>query len=454
MRKIAFSVFALLLIGISLKGQILSQFTFEDPGNNERIAAIGPNATSSGTNAFCQLSGTSGKGCNAGESCTLCNSFCYSNINLIVPNLGSIFDVPEIDVSIDYRHFPNTCSGGQTEVDAWFFQRGNFAFGLQGGRLAFSYTVDQAGLPFHVRNGNSPCNLPNGTLTVQQCFGCDSTQFSPVRRIIQDGIILDNQWHNYRFTYTQSDGLARIYIDGENIYTQTTACYITPGDPLRWVGAPAAIAIGPNMDGMGNNVPIIDNPTIGTPVPLPIKLSRFEGKIVGVKSHLVWETQTETNNDFFTVQRSTDGEHFAEIGKVKGSGNSSTPIEYSFVDDNPQKGSNFYRLKNTDLDGKYEIYQTIELYYDSKASGLISLYPNPVNGAELHIQFEAGTDMASGVQIFDLSGREVLFQKSYLSKGIHNLILEVGQLPEGMYIVKMVAGGKVYTDKFLKTSQE
>ncbi|HSV76459.1 MAG TPA: hypothetical protein VLH37_05450 [Bacteroidales bacterium] len=93
-----------------------------------------------------------------------------------------------------------------------------------------------------------------------------------------------------------------------------------------------------------------------SPDPLPIELLSFSVN-AGTESVLLnWETATETNNDFFTIERSTDVQNWEILGYVDGAGNSNKPLSYSFTDSQPLEGISYYRLKQTDFDGKYEYF--------------------------------------------------------------------------------------------------
>jgi hypothetical protein len=69
-----------------------------------------------------------------------------------------------------------------------------------------------------------------------------------------------------------------------------------------------------------------------------------------------WTTGSEINNDYFTVERSSDGLSFEEVARLSGAGNSNTPLHYKITDETPVKGVSYYRLKQTDFDGKYEVF--------------------------------------------------------------------------------------------------
>jgi hypothetical protein len=94
-------------------------------------------------------------------------------------------------------------------------------------------------------------------------------------------------------------------------------------------------------------------------VPLPIHLIAFEGYYTGSDNLLTWKTATEMNNDYFTLERSTDGYDFTEIAKIKSQGSSNSPKTYSFHDNSFEAKINYYRLKQTDNNGQFEIFKLL-----------------------------------------------------------------------------------------------
>lgn len=96
-------------------------------------------------------------------------------------------------------------------------------------------------------------------------------------------------------------------------------------------------------------------------VPLPIELTSFIGHKDGKNNVLLWNTSTEQNNDFFTIEKTTDGENFEIVGTENGAGNSTQYLEYSLTDYNVREVINYYRLKQTDFDGKYTFSDVISI---------------------------------------------------------------------------------------------
>jgi len=101
--------------------------------------------------------------------------------------------------------------------------------------------------------------------------------------------------------------------------------------------------------------------------PLPIEIVSFNGYKRDGYNLLTWVSATETNNDYYTIERSTDGLNWESISKLDGSANSNTPIFYEYKDYTPNKSINYYRLKQTDLDGSYKYFIIIDI--DNRING-------------------------------------------------------------------------------------
>src|ERR1700756_585302 len=87
--------------------------------------------------------------------------------------------------------------------------------------------------------------------------------------------------------------------------------------------------------------------------PLPIELLGFKAIANGNKVDINWQTITETNNDYFTIEKSEDGKNFTQLATTKGAGNSTTEKQYYESDYTPYSGTSYYRLKQTDFNGKF-----------------------------------------------------------------------------------------------------
>jgi hypothetical protein len=113
---------------------------------------------------------------------------------------------------------------------------------------------------------------------------------------------------------------------------------------------------------------------------LPIDLLSFEGAEQERMVDLTWSTLTETNNEFFEISHSTDSRNFSLITRVKGKGNSTTLSNYSFLHESPTTGTNYYRLKQIDYDGRSSVSDVIAVNIYGVGNRL-KVYPNPTSGS-------------------------------------------------------------------------
>jgi hypothetical protein len=158
---------------------------------------------------------------------------------------------------------------------------------------------------------------------------------------------------------------------------------------------------------------------------LPIKLLSFTAENAGNNTILKWSTATEENNDFFTVQRSTDAYNFTEIKTLKGAGNSYAQKNYECKDDDRNKGTVYYRLKQTDYN-KADSYSGIVAVYENDIVHGISVWPNPSQN-KIHVEGDVNGDYF----ITTISGE--LLQKGQ----VENSEIPVSDLPPGLYILKI-----------------
>jgi hypothetical protein len=101
---------------------------------------------------------------------------------------------------------------------------------------------------------------------------------------------------------------------------------------------------------------------------LPVEITIFSGRRDLERIRIDWETVTEIDNDGFEVQRSEDGINFEKIGWVDGNGSSTLTHNYTFYDEEPLQGSNYYRLKQIDYNGDFEYTGIISVLFKSDKS--------------------------------------------------------------------------------------
>lgn len=189
-----------------------------------------------------------------------------------------------------------------------------------------------------------------------------------------------------------------------------------------------------NFDGYGGDACTFSFQINDAPV-LPIKLLSFNAEYSNNKVNLNWITETEINNDYFTVERSTDGIIFETVSIVKGAGNSNNRIAYSSLDLKPVKGISYYRLKQTDYDGQYS-YSNIEAVKIQNTFDDVSVYPNPVTGNG-YLTLSSLKDDEQTIAIYDVAGRLVYRKQFTIVIGNNKLTLETTSLTKGMYFIQL-----------------
>ena len=211
----------------------------------------------------------------------------------------------------------------------------------------------------------------------------------------------------------------------------------TQGDIDNWeIMRPAVYALSNywNVDFTIN--PFWDNVNLTSDcvnaIMLPITLSDFSVKAHFGTSHLSWTPVSETNNAYFTVERSGDGKDFYEIGVLPGAGNSTSERHYSFTDEQPTNGINYYRIRQIDFDGKYSYSHVESVRFSNSIADIEFISPNPVHRFS-SITLDDQNDM-SAVRIFNSQGMELSFRRE--SKNIY-----IDYVP-GIYYLISYSGSK------------
>jgi hypothetical protein len=182
-------------------------------------------------------------------------------------------------------------------------------------------------------------------------------------------------------------------------------------------------------------------------LPVPIELYDFKGTKTKDGVHLTWSTAAEINNDHFTIERSENAVDFYPINSVKGAGNSSKPINYSYDDHNPVNNVAYYRLKQTDHDGSYSYSRTIAVI--SVTDNKLSVAPNPANDAVV-ITYNCGSSSEEVMNVYDNKGNIVMSKKLICSEGLNRTSVDISELNPGMYMVFVSLGDKLYKTRLVK----
>lgn len=181
---------------------------------------------------------------------------------------------------------------------------------------------------------------------------------------------------------------------------------------------------------------------VGSNNPLPVEMLVFDAKLnKDLDVDLTWVTAAEVDNDFFTVERSSDGVSFEPLGYVDGAGNSSNNSYYQFTDKEPFNGVSYYRLKQTDFDGDFAYTEIRAVRINKNADRNFVVFPNPAR-EQFSILIEGQTE-AGQIMITDISGKLIrsISLTAHDDYGVFESRVEISDLTPGMYFVTVPGRG-------------
>jgi hypothetical protein len=308
--------------------------------------------------------------------------------------------------------------------------------------------IDMTGL------GNS---IPDGDTTPSTT---DDTDFGAVTV----GNTQDHTFtiHNTGTETLQLDGSPTVQISGSGDFTVTSQPASTS---LAGGGSTTfTVRFAPGSAGAETATISIDNTDLnedpydfliqGTGTPLPIQLASFSASVVRDNDvEVVWKTVSETNNYGFEIyrKRGETGE-WTKIGFVQGHGTTLAPQSYSYADAGLSLGKYYYRIKQVDLDGKSETFPEMSVTIGVGPGKFILAqnYPNPFNPST-QIDFVVPQNGYASVKVYNLLGQEVAtaFAENAEAGRIHTARFDATNLPSGIYLYTLRAGGKFETKRML-----
>ncbi|MCO5286038.1 MAG: T9SS type A sorting domain-containing protein [Chitinophagaceae bacterium] len=169
---------------------------------------------------------------------------------------------------------------------------------------------------------------------------------------------------------------------------------------------------------------------------LPVKFVKVAAHLKSDNVVVEWKVADEKNNKEYVVLRSADGNNFSAIGTVPAQ--TSLKGAYSFTDDKPLSGWNYYRIKNVDLDGKAQLSDIVKVYSGIKA-GLVSVYPNPVSGSKLNVNMNGLQPGKYAFNLYSQAGQVVSQLTRQLTTGNELVVIDWPEnLPRGVYSLEIV----------------
>jgi hypothetical protein len=228
---------------------------------------------------------------------------------------------------------------------------------------------------------------------------------------------------------------------GSGTYTTTTNPYLSTTN----CATATTTSLGCNSSTLQIGGPGISDRTVTcTGTPLPIELIEFKS-IKTVNGVLIkWVTASEINNDYFTIERSSNAEEWEIIGTVKGAGNSNQNNDYTFIDRIPLKSDSYYQIKQTDFDGT-TTYSYISSVDENKVSTTLNLavYPNPSDNM---ISIEGEIEEISNMTIFSALGENVSNFTQFNQQSETIIQCDISNLQKGVYFIRTKSSIK----KFVK----
>ncbi|WP_420459591.1 hypothetical protein [Neolewinella sp.] len=280
--------------------QTTTVFLYEWEGTDPRQATVGISATSVENKVVTKLrvdNNTQGI-----AAPTIGNG--NKDLNMIFQD-NAAFNVAGIDLSFDYQ---------KDDITENIFSRNNFTMGVGG--MNVRYRVTQAG-------GACSAQISSGTYPIPT----------------------DDVYRNYRFRYDPNSGQAVLSQDGVTLWSNAGA--ETPQQPLCWTGD-AGITVGLDLDGNRSGNALLDNlhfqglelaPALG------VELAYFSGTLEAHGVVLDWRTDSETDSDFFEVERSVDGSVWGVVDRLNGQGSTRNATDYRTVDHRPITGEVYREVR-------------------------------------------------------------------------------------------------------------
>ncbi len=251
-------------------------------------------------------------------------------------------------------------------------------------------------------------------------------------------------YYTYRLTYNA--GALKLYLNGTIIISATI------GSPLDYINdivfLTSDYSSGYQFHGYLRNLSFSSaNPTISV---LPVELNNFGLSCSERKTKVSWSTVSETNNDFFTIERSPDGYYFEPIALVDGAGNSRTLLNYEYTDElNNNNKLHYYRLKQTDFDGETKIISNaaIACLNDTPPEFKIISCSRIENELRINLSINQ-LDKPCTLMIHDMLDREI-GSKEFVPHDFLNVVSIPFQGDASVYIISVRHQTEVISEKII-----
>jgi len=171
-------------------------------------------------------------------------------------------------------------------------------------------------------------------------------------------------------------------------------------------------------------------------ITLPIELISFTAISTNTSIQLTWKTATEINNDYFNLERSSDGVNWTEIYSCPGAGTSTIPHNYSYLDETTIETFCYYRLKQTDVNGNFTYSNIISSKANNYKSITCKIYPIPSTGL-INISADYNLHASITIEIVTAIGEKIYTSNTFQS------VIDLSNIDNGLYYLKLYSANAI-----------
>jgi hypothetical protein len=285
------------------------------------------------------------------------------------------------------------------------------------------YTINLPNVQYDVTGGLTGTDPEDGALGAGKTFKITSLPYAAVLYYNAIAVTVNQEIPNF------NPALLSIDPDDDDVFTFFT--YTVKDAAGLYDPTPATI-------------------TITWTTALPVTLINFNGRLNGEKVDLNWSTTSEVNSNYFELERSTDGQVFTNVARVTAKGSAATVANYLQVDNAPEVGLNYYRLKIVDKNGSYTYSNVVVVKYNVSADVISNVKPNPfTNRIDIYIYLDNSKELM--LNLYDVAGNMVYSKKVKGLKGANIITLsDLYKLAKGTYLLKVITDNNIITEKLVK----
>ena len=420
-----------------------------------------PTATPNTTYSFTVAAGApfsivitdDGKGCSATFNgvADVCQVTCTNNA-------GSMSQALQTACQGEFVNAPTTGATVQAgSVLTYIIHSGQFTLGTVYGTSATGVFTNVGGIPTNINLYISAVVAPldaNGQPNLSDACSAIALPGTPVRFYdpiaIASDYVCNETTGEYTVTFSISGG-GPSFPGSDHFYTVSGVYNGLVEVGVTYTTSPISdgdfYTIIVSDDGKGCN----ESATFG-PIEcakLPIELVSYEGEVQTEGNYLKWITATEINNDYFTLESSTDLTNFEYLATIAGSGNTNVDQSYDYLDRNAPSGTSYYKLSQTDYDGTTVVVGIVELTRGEYQFDITNIAPNPVMDV-INVFISSNVQANVQISVVNALGQVLIAQDINLDFDITQHTLDLVDLATGVYVLQIVNNDYVVNKKFMK----